>query len=266
MEELVMKKSVMLVLCILTGMLFVASMASAAYVGNGHTGIVGTAHDLSLGATGGLLGDNTEQGGKDRVCVYCHAPHNTYKLDQVDGIDYIPLWNHKVTTQSYFLYDNGGNPAGSLQHKSDAMIQTGSVGKPGGVSRLCLSCHDGSVGTNEYGANGASSHGDATIKTVAAAGFEAFLIGGNGNLTNHHPIGMDYATVVGTDNEINPASTTMFGTMTIGDLLWNGKMECTTCHDVHNTKNDPNADKFLWKSDQNSDFCLVCHLKNAGSN
>jgi predicted CXXCH cytochrome family protein len=46
---------------------------------------------------------------------------------------------------------------------------------------------------------------------------------------------------------------------TIGDLLWAGQMECTTCHDVHNTKNE--GEKFLWASDENSDLCMTCHLK-----
>ena len=52
----------------------------------------------------------------------------------------------------------------------------------------------------------------------------------------------------------------MVGSVTISDLLWNGNMECTTCHDVHNTKNT--GEKFLWKSDAQSAFCLTCHLKS----
>ncbi len=253
-----MKKSVMLALCILTGMLFVASLALAYTPG---AGIKTTPHDLSLlgGNGANFFGDTAEKGAKDRICVYCHAPHNTFKLAQVDGIDYIPLWNHVVTTQTYNLYSNGANNPSSLQHKSDAMIQLGSVGKPGGVSRLCLSCHDGSVAANAYGQTGKSSSVGAADKTIGAvAGYDKYVIGGGGDLTNHHPIGMDYDVVVGTDDEIK-AKTSAMGTQTIGDLLWAGKMECTTCHDVHNTKNS--GDKFIWIEDTNSAFCMACHDK-----
>ena len=36
------------------------------------TTIVGTKHDLSAGALGANYGDNGEQGGLNRICIYCH--------------------------------------------------------------------------------------------------------------------------------------------------------------------------------------------------
>jgi predicted CXXCH cytochrome family protein len=67
------------------------------------------------------------------------------------------------------------------------------------------------------------------------------------------------------DQEIAGTSTVMVpanGT-TIGDLLYGATrtMECVTCHDVHNTANQPGAERFLWRSDNKSNFCLTCHLK-----
>ena len=47
--------------------------------------------------------------------------------------------------------------------------------------------------------------------------------------------------------------------LTIGDLLWNGRMECSTCHDVHNTKNE--GIKFTLVKDTQSNFCFTCHMK-----
>jgi predicted CXXCH cytochrome family protein len=130
------------------------------------------------------------------------------------------------------------------------------------VSRLCLSCHDGTVSTNAYGAyNGASSFGldNKNIKDIPTT--MEFLIGGvNGDdLSNHHPIGFPYANT-DVDNEIAKPTEAM-GTngLKISDLLWAGNMECTTCHDVHNSKNQ--GEKFLWASDLESAFCLTCHKK-----
>ena len=68
-----MKKHVWLVLCLSIAMLFVANF-SFAYTGG--TGITGTPHDLSSTGGGAAYGDTVEQTttGKDRICIYCHAP------------------------------------------------------------------------------------------------------------------------------------------------------------------------------------------------
>jgi predicted CXXCH cytochrome family protein len=237
-------------------MLFVASMAMAA-PGDGlpGNGIKLTAHDLSSNtAWGPTFGDTTEQAGLDRICIYCHAPHNTLKLADAAGINYLPLWNHNVTVQTYAMYSPGTDLPSDPNHQSKAAELLVGQNRPGGVSRLCLSCHDATVATNAYGQYGASSKG-AGNKFVTGA----FIIGGNGDLSNHHPIGFDYDIAQASDDEIAPKVTQM-GNVKVQDLLWANKMECTTCHDVHNTKNQ--GEKFLWISDANSNFCLTCHLKN----
>jgi predicted CXXCH cytochrome family protein len=144
--------------------------------------------------------------------------------------------------------------------------------QPGGVSKLCLSCHDGNVAVNNYGRvqNGAGNGDDASTGVFKGDApvfiVDDYKIGKNGDLSNHHPIGFDYVTVYNTDDEIqsigsnftvDKSGATVY---TIGDLLWGGKMECTTCHDVHNTKNQ--GEKFLWKSDVQSALCLTCHVKD----
>src|SRR5512141_2321905 len=234
-----MKISAMSVLCILMGMLFVVSMVSAYTPG---AGIAQTPHDLSFAAS--LYGDNAENVGLKRICVYCHAPHNTMSKDQAAAaqITYFPLWNHDTTVANYAMYTNGTDVPSNTSHQSQAMayLRAANSTRPGSVSRLCLSCHDGTVSTNAYGAyNGASSHGDATNKNIRdVAGQQHYLIGGiNGiDLTNHHPIGFPYADAAGVDNEIAQTTTPMGSNgLKIGDLLSAGNMECTTCHDVHNS-------------------------------
>jgi predicted CXXCH cytochrome family protein len=270
-----MKKSVMLALCLAIGMLLVTSMAFAYTLNSDNgsyvpgLGIAGSPHDLSSTGQGVLYGDTNEQAGLNRICIYCHAPHNTMSSTQATaaGITYFPLWNHEVTMGQYGMYTNGTDMPSNTSHQSQAMayLQSTNSTRPGSVSRLCLSCHDGTVSTNSYGVgnafNGQSSHMTGAAKNVRTGGQTKFLIGGTlGNdLSNHHPIGFPYAQT-DVDNEIAKTDATMgTGGLHISDLLWKGNMECTTCHDVHNSKNT--GEKFLWISDANSAFCGTCHLK-----
>lgn len=254
--------------------LLVASVADAQNSTTGSfnaapgAGIVSSKHDLSVATgIGGIYGSDDAL---DRICIYCHAPHHTLTEADAAGIKYLPLWNHGVTTQFYNTYqsDFGEGPdasgadvgPGGAQQFADRHLFNGeaTLGEPGSVSRLCLSCHDGTVAVNEYGFDPgrAESRGSATNFIVGS-----FEIGGNGNLTNHHPIGFSYIDAAAYDDELRDPSTPIgLGDTNIASLLYgNGYMECVTCHDVHNTKNS--GETFLWVSDVNSQFCLVCHDK-----
>jgi predicted CXXCH cytochrome family protein len=151
-------------------------------------------------------------------------------------------------------YTNGSDEPNDPNHASYAEANSGD---PGGISKLCLSCHDGSVAANQYGFAPSSSRHTSADQFVNSSSRAS--IGYGGDLSNHHPIGFVYADAQASDDEIAATSATL-GQYTIGDLLWQGKMECSTCHDVHNTKNT--GEKFLWVTDKNSGLCLTCHLKN----
>ena len=132
--------------------------------------------------------------------------------------------------------------------------------EPGGVSLLCLSCHDGSVAVNSYG---------NTFQPVASrssgGGFisPSYIIGKDNYLGNHHPIGFNYDAVEAVDTEIRSADATSFtATDIIRDHLYgasSSEMECPSCHSVHNTGNTGLS--LLWRSNQNSELCLTCHNK-----
>ncbi len=256
------------------------------------SGIIGSLHDLSDdgGYPGGGVGSADVL---SRVCIYCHAPHHTQKPGNFTEPDkYLPLWNRPVSqATSFTMYSNGTNP-GWGKHLSQAMTQFTPTTKPGFVSLLCLSCHDGTVALNVYGSTQMSdatwdaaqgkrvipsgSKGIADYNTPQPAGGAYLMAGSQYNiggvnmttvdLSNHHPIGFDYDKVWQADDEIaNP--NTEFGYMTgsltgvkIADVLYNGKMECVTCHDVHNSTANM-GEKFLWVSNQDSNFCCTCHLK-----
>ena len=201
--------------------------------------ITGTAHDLSgQGYAGG------------QICVVCHTPHggNTSVTDA-------PLWNHAVTTATYSLY-------------SSSTLNAGPLAQPSGVSKLCLSCHDGTVAIDSFGgATGTNFMLGTNKKTVGAAA--------QGSLANDHPIGFTYdAALVTADGSLhNTTNSVTIGTGgtrtktgTIASLmLFNGRLECASCHDVHNTftANDGTGTgaPLLRVTKAGSAICLTCHNK-----
>jgi predicted CXXCH cytochrome family protein len=263
-----MKKHIIVSLFLAFGLLLTASLVMAGL--NPGTGITATSHDLSSATGKGALYDAGVNADPvlDRICIYCHAPHHTITTTEaaLEDITYYPLWNHDITQiASWTPYQNTdpNNPVipDNIQHQLNAEL-----GDPGSVSKLCLSCHDGSVGVSSYGNfdNGASSSKHTSPPGAILVPLSGrFGIGVNGNLQNHHPIGFNYDDVALADDEIRNPSSTLIGNnpygLTIDDLLWGRSIECSSCHDVHNTKNT--GLKFLWVEDTNSNLCFSCHRK-----
>jgi len=182
--------------------------------------IRGSAHDFS-----GEAWNHTGE-----ICAPCHTPHhaNTSVVDS-------PLWNHAVTQATFQVYQS-------------STIQATDISQPTGRSKLCLSCHDGTVALDSFGGRIGSSY-----------------IGARGNLgtdlSNDHPISFTYDdSLAARDGDLYPPSATNSGLGgTIGtDLLFNSKMECSSCHDVHNAAG---VEHMLVKSNAGSAVCLTCHDK-----
>ena len=232
------------------------------------TGINNTPHDLGTpGANGMNYPPNTlEPDTLTRKCIWCHAPHNTYRLSTAAGgagpvapsaFTYLPLWNHNVTgfLTTFQMYENG---TGGPQTGPKALQAPTGARTPGSTSLLCLSCHDGTIAVNSYG------NTPAQLSKSVSAGSNmispTYQIGKDKYLGNHHPIGFDYVTVQSIDTEIRLADQfAMTPTENISNYLTNGKVECSTCHAVHNKGND--GETLLWRSDRNSELCLTCHDK-----
>jgi predicted CXXCH cytochrome family protein len=286
----IMKRILQVGLILAVGLVYGAT--AWAYTGSytPGTGINETPHDLPRGDNG-MAYTPVPADSLQRVCIYCHAPHNTYRLNSASGVgvgpvaldvyDYLPLWNHTLPTllPAYTMYDNGpGAPQTgprSSQARANGM-------EPGSVSLLCLSCHDGSIAVNSYGnsAQLSTSQSNGTSYIV-----DAYGIGKNGAyLGNHHPIGFDYPSVATADpgdgfagglgglrqgGIRDMALTNFYGTTeTIQSHLFansrigsQNSVECATCHSVHNIGNG--GETLLWISDRNSNLCLTCHDKGA---
>lgn len=218
-------------------LLAAASMASAQTV-------VGTAHDLS--STGPGVTTNV-----NRVCVFCHTPHQATAANGQD-----PLWNHTLSaTAAYGVYGSGTLDA------TPADIGAAVVGSAS-VSNLCMSCHDGTVSVASlYNApNEAPINDNPANITITAGGnvTAAGLITGNPNLgtdlTNDHPVNFTYDTALATaDGELYDPATTP----TVAALLSGGTVQCSSCHDPHNGTFEP----FLVMSNVSSALCTTCHVK-----
>lgn len=131
------------------------------------------------------------------VCVFCHTPHGGVAKDGDDNA-IAPLWNKSLPTTSYQTYNTLGT----------ATLQ-GSVTSVGSVSIACLSCHDGSqamdVMINQPGSGGYTAAGarltggtwsspTGNVDTATGKMLTTNPIPGLGaDLTNDHPIGIQYA-------------------------------------------------------------------------
>ncbi|MFQ5570410.1 MAG: cytochrome c3 family protein [Rhodothermales bacterium] len=111
------------------------------------------------------------------------------------------------------------------------------VDQPTGISLVCLSCHDGTMGT------------DHTVTDPLGT-----------DLRNDHPISFTYdAFLALTDTGLRNPSTTpgSRGGTIATDNLEAGRMECTSCHNVHDNTNG----NFLIENNSGSRLCFRCHAK-----
>ncbi|MCF6283924.1 MAG: cytochrome c3 family protein [Candidatus Hydrogenedentes bacterium] len=197
----------------------IAILATLIVCGTASASIAGSAHDFST------KGWNTT----GEMCVVCHTPHNADNT-----VANAPLWNHDVTTATYTPYTS--------------LTLDATVGQPAGTTKLCLSCHDGTIAVDSFG---------------GATGTN-FLTGGKNlsiDLSDDHPISFTYdATLASADAGLfDPTSVNSgLGGTIDADMLFGGKVECSSCHDVHNAFNN---NDLLVKSNAGSALCLTCHNK-----
>jgi predicted CXXCH cytochrome family protein len=186
--------------------------------------IVGSAHDFSGSSWAG-----------GEICKPCHTPHFA------EDTGY--LWAHAVSTAEYTLYD-------------------GTTSGPGGVdeldvySRMCLSCHDGTVALNDFHNGG---------------GPPIFISEGSRigtDLSDDHPIGITAEYPVEGNSQFHVATLFPSGFYGFGSgyfpevplFPFNNEqvVSCSSCHTPHAVSG---VDNLLRKSNQGSDLCLTCHIK-----
>ncbi|MFQ5591952.1 MAG: cytochrome c3 family protein [Phycisphaerae bacterium] len=186
----------------------------------GDESVVNSKHDLSVKGPGPIRAiEETE------VCIFCHTPHNASPQT--------PLWNRENPRRHYRIYESS---------TTDARID-----QPSGPSKMCLSCHDGSMALGSILSRGADEPVVMTARTIPPGSTDL-----TSDLSDDHPIGFHYDRALSnTDPQIR-AVELVTENLPLGA---HGEMHCTTCHDPHNNE----LGDFLRMSDQMSAICLACH-------
>ena len=185
--------------------------------------VVDTKHNLSLTGPGEIRSTSEE-----RICIFCHTPHH--------ASDITPLWSRPLNTSVYDLY-------ASTTLKAEP-------GQPTGYSRLCLSCHDGTIALGLL-------HGAATpIPFTGSLMGRASDLGTD--LSNDHPISFAYTSALAEANGELTLPADLPAVIKLEDGL---NLQCTSCHNPHS---DPYG-KFLVMDNSASQLCTACHAKTGWS-
>jgi hypothetical protein len=229
-----------------------------------------TKHNLSVTGPGEVRATS-----EDELCVYCHTPHGASNEPAT------PLWNRDLSGATYIPY------------QSSSLDAIG-IGQPGGTSKLCLSCHDGTIAIGSVNVlNGAMTDGNPVTAeiTMTGTGLGGTIPEGSGestgftrrlgtDLTNDHPVSFTYNDALALqDGDLRlPSATPEIDNRVPGVHpevpLIDDQLQCTACHDPH-IRDTIEADiKFLRLNrfqqaeplegafDANRDqICLACHEK-----
>jgi len=185
--------------------------------------ILGSKHDLSIAGPGPVKAATESE-----VCLFCHTPHR--------GVPDTPLWNHALSQVSYTPYQSSTTKA--------------TIGQPTGASKLCLSCHDGTVALGMV---------TSRLQPIEMRNGVITMPPGPSNLgtdlSDDHPVSFTY------DNALVTANGQLRDPATLIDkvrLDHNNQMQCTSCHNPH----DDRFGKFLVEDNYASALCVSCHNQN----
>lgn len=212
-------------------MLAVLCCAAVVLLAGGRTEagtIAGTGHDFSTRGASGL-------------CITCHGVHKVPNTPL--------LWNHTLSAQNFSWSDYPATVGGT---PTPTNLRTWS-----GSTKMCLSCHDGTVDVGSLMSGTSFTGGKAPAITGAA-----------GDLKGNHPVGIPYPyngarnTYNGSTTGVNtpvseyravPTKVKMFTDPTVAAN--NTGIECGSCHNPHDNSNGD----FL--RDAKLTICQNCHVK-----
>lgn len=254
-----MKKLVVVIAVVLIASLAFAAAPTGVTYGKApvnkalKTDVLNSMHDLVTGAAipyGYMPGTHANAdaipGSAGSPCYVCHIPHKT-GAKPVAGIGTL-LWNVKI--------NNFGAAYGTYGSDFATAIGLAPTELNGQItnSNLCLSCHDGAVALGTYYQNGFWT---GTPTNPIGAGMQIQ------DLTETHPINFMYAGATFADDKYVKLPADVNSVDGNGDIpLYQGKMQCGTCHDVHAGKNYFSRPFPAGKNDaaNRGEMCTYCHL------
>ncbi len=234
------------------GVLVLAALALVTLAGRAEKvpDVRNTRHNLSATGPGTVHAQSESQ-----VCVFCHTPHAA-----TPGA--VPLWNRNLSGATYTPYTSSTLDANAIQ---------GALDQPGGSSKLCLSCHDGTMAignVNVLNGQVGSTPGSVSIPmTGTGAGGTMPEGAGTGtgftrnlgvDLTNDHPISLGFTRALAErDGELRPVDATQRWPAGSGTVIGvrgpgykpqlpleptgsggTGQVQCASCHDPHLRETD----------------------------
>jgi Zn-finger protein len=224
----------LLAICLMTAV----ALPAAVWAQAPGTGIENSAHDFRAQAA---LDGNTVG-----VCTFCHTPHRAQSTRLV--------WNHTLSSETYEWLDIDSTTGGTPLPTFDSSWQ--------GVSKNCLSCHDGTVAIgdvawfNAAAATGIDALSDHQHDDPNDPGKITFASANDGDLSGNHPVAVPFpfgstpnvyngatngtqAAASGWQADPEAAGIRLFnddgaGQVTAGSVAGRTGIECSSCHDPHN--------------------------------
>lgn len=182
--------------------------------------VVFSPHNLSASGPGVIRAATEEQ-----VCIFCHAPHNASPVR--------PLWNRTMPLESYSIYQSRALDA--------------KPGQPTGTSKMCLSCHDGTIALGSVVSRG--------TPIVMAGGITTIPPGTSNvgtDLSDDHPISFRFDAALAARDPKLKSPALLPPEIRLDS---NAELQCTSCHDAHNNVHG----KFMVLGNLNSEMCRACH-------
>lgn len=188
--------------------------------------ILQTKHNLSVSGPGVVRAES-----ETRVCVFCHTSHRASPAG--------PLWNRPESNESaYKVYSRA-----TLNARP---------GQPTGATKLCLSCHDGTVAVGNVLSlstpiklRGTDRGGRLRAASAANLGHD---------LSGSHPVSFRYDQELALLNpKLNWPIQDPEGRVKVDA---SSQVQCTSCHDPHSSQSTKYP---FWQKTTFQEVCESCH-------
>lgn len=197
---------------------------------------------VSVAFVGHLFVISEAYSASKHAAIGCQGCHDPYELDKVLKERSQGKVSTNKALSEYWGLDQVQDSSESVPGNYNSMYTSTtfdavSDNRPTGISKLCLSCHDGTSSMMDQG---------PAVK-----------------VRNSHPISFLYdSTLAVKDGGLkDPSQFSGIGGTIAEDLLdANGKMQCTSCHSIHSFGGE--GRRLVGQlSNNNSELCLMCHVK-----